>query len=331
VLDLHRLQALHAVVATGSVKDAAARLGYTPSAVSQHITTLERETRTVLLEPAGRGVRPTAAGLLLAGHAAIVLDRLAEAEAALAALTEGEAGVLRLASFATAGAELVPPALARIRAVLPNLQISLRVAERDDALGMLRRGMLDVAVIEAHTTPDAADGGLTYWPLLSDPFRIVVPRGHRLAAKRVVTLSDAAAEAWIDMRCEIGCCRAATDAAFQQAGFTPHRAVEADEYWPAQGFVAARLGLALIPALALGVLHDEVAVRRLHHANQPERHVLAATRAAISGTAPVQAMITALQAQADARHRRNAGRAPRPQPGPRRTGSRPRSGLPGTA
>jgi DNA-binding transcriptional LysR family regulator len=302
VLDLRRLQALHAVVTTGSVKDAAARLGYTPSAVSQHITTLERQTKTVLLEPAGRGVRPTAAGQLLADHAAGLLDGLAEAEAALDALNAGELGVLRLASFATAGAELIPPALARVRAALPRLEISLRVAERDDALRLLRQGALDLAVIEAHTIPAAADGGLTYHPLLSDPFRIVVPRSHRLAAKRVINLADTAAEPWIDIRCEVGCCRAATRAAFHQAGFEPRRVVEADEYWPAQGFVAAQLGLALIPALALGVLHDGVAVRRLHHASQPERHVLATTRPAVSGTAPVQAIITALQAEADAQH-----------------------------
>jgi DNA-binding transcriptional LysR family regulator len=300
VLDLRRLQALHAVVATGSVKDAAARLGYTPSAISQHITTLERETRTVLLEPAGRGVRPTAAGQLLAGHAGSLLDRLAEAETALAALNAGELGVLRLASFATAGAELIPPALARVRAALPGLEISLRVAERDDALGLLRRGLLDLAVIEAHEIPAPEDSTLTWRPLLADPFRIVVPRGHRLAARRVIVLSEAAGEPWIDIRCEVGCCREATSAAFAQAGFTPRRVVEADEYWPAQGFVAARLGLALIPALALGVLHDGVAVRRLHHASQPERHVLAVTRPAISGTVPVQAMITALHAEADA-------------------------------
>ena len=132
------------------------------------------------------------------------------------------------------------------------------------------------------------------------PRRIVVPRGHRLAARRVITLSDTAAEPWIDIRCEVGCCRAATSTAFAQAGFTPRRVVEADEYWPAQGFVAARLGLALIPGLALGVLHDGVAVRRLHPAGQPERHVLAVTRPAVSSTVPVQAMITALQAEADA-------------------------------
>jgi DNA-binding transcriptional LysR family regulator len=290
------------VVDAGSVKDAAARLGYTPSAVSQHITALERETRTVLLEPAGRGIRPTAAGRLLAGHAAGLLDRLAEAEAALAALNAGELGVLRLASFATAGAELIPPALARVHATLPKLDITLRVAERDDALGMLRQGALDIAVIEAHTLPSATAAGLIYHPLLTDPFRIVVPRGHRLVRKRVINLTDTAAEPWIDIKCEIGCCRAATSAAFQHAGFEPHRVVEADEYWPAQGIAAAKLGLALIPALALGALHDGVAVRRLHHANQPVRHIQAATRPAVRGTAPVQTMITALQAEAASQH-----------------------------
>lgn len=310
MLELRRLQALHAVVDTGSVKDAAARLGYTPSAVSQHISALERETRTVLLEPAGRGVRPTAAGRLLAGHAASLLDRVAEAEAALAALNAGETGVLRLASFATAGAELIPPALARVRAALPSLEISLRVADRDDALGLLRRGTLDIAVIEAHTAPAPGDGGLICQPLLRDPFRIVLPRHHPLAAARVIALSDLAAEPWIDIRCEVGCCRAATSAAFQQAGFTPHRVVEADEYWPAQGFVAARLGLALIPALALGVLHDGVVVRRLHRASQPERQVLAVTRPAVSGTVPAQAMIAALRAEAGAATTAPPGRPP---------------------
>jgi DNA-binding transcriptional LysR family regulator len=191
------------------------------------------------------------------------------------------------------------------------------VAERDDALGLLRRGLLDVSVIEAHTIPASADDALTYRPLLTDPFRIVVPRGHRLAARRVITLSDTADEPWIDIRCEVGCCRAATGAAFARAGFTPRRVVEADEYWPAQGFIAARLGLALIPALALGVLHDGVAVRRLHHGNQLERHVLAATRPAVSGTVPVQAMITALQAEAD--HQRHP-RYGLQRSGPQRSG-----------
>ena len=72
-----------------------------------------------------------------------------------------------------------------------------------------------------------------------------------------------------------------------------------DEYWPAQGFVAAGLGLALIPVLALGVQHPGVAIRRIQQADQPERQVLAVTRAAISSTLPVRTMITALQSQAN--------------------------------
>jgi DNA-binding transcriptional LysR family regulator len=293
---MRRLQALHAVVDSGSVKDAAARLGYTPSAVSQHVTMLERETGTVLLEPAGRGVRPTAAGQLLARHAAALLDRMTEAEAALQALTAGQAGTLRMASFATAGAQLIPPALASVRAALPGLEITLRVAEREEALRMLRRGQLDLAVIEDHAPHPAGADGLDCHPLLIDPFRVVLPRGHRLAARRVIRLADAAAEPWIDIRCEVGCCRDATGAAFARAGFTPHRAVQADDYWPAQGFVAAGLGLALIPALALGVQHDGVAIRRLHSGQQPERHVIAVTRT--SADVAARAMITALLSEA---------------------------------
>lgn len=297
MLDVHRLRVLHAVVTTGSVKDAAAQLGYTPSAVSQHIKTLERETGTVLLEPAGRRVRPTAAGNLLAGHTQGILDLIAAAESELAGLTAGELGILRLASFATAGAELIPPALAAVKTALPHLEISVLVAERDDALAMLRQGKLDVAVVEAHAFP-IPDGNLISARLLTDPFRIVLPHGHPLARKHVIKLQDVAGDPWVDVRSEVGCCRTATDTAFRQAGFTPRRAVQADDYWPAQGFVAAGLGNALIPSLALNVLHDNVIVRRLEPGIQPERHILAVTRPAITRTAPVQAMITALQTTA---------------------------------
>src|SRR5262245_47829212 len=102
VLDPRRLQALHAVATTGSVKEAAAQLGYTSSAISQQITALERETGSVLLEPNGRGVRPTPAGELLAQHATRIFEQLAQAESELIALNAGQLGSLRLASFASA-------------------------------------------------------------------------------------------------------------------------------------------------------------------------------------------------------------------------------------
>jgi DNA-binding transcriptional LysR family regulator len=295
VLDMRRLQALQAVVESDSVKAAAERLGYTPSAVSQHVNALESSTGTRLLEPDGRGIRPTAAGLLLAQHATRLLDGLAEAQDELDALNTGQIGTLRVASFATAGAELLPPSLALSRAELPGLTIKVRVTERAEALDLLARAQLDVAVIEAHEVAAGTHEGLRYTPLLEDPFRIVVPRDHRLARKRRIDLRDTSNEPWLDLLCEVDCCRAVTNAAFRDAGVTPRRAVEAQEYWPAQGFVAAGLGLALIPALALGVLHPGVAVKRLQPADQPHRDVLAVTRASAGDSLPVATMLRALK------------------------------------
>ncbi len=318
-MDMRRLRALHAVVTTGSVHGAAAEIGYTPSAISQHVAALERETGTVLLERAGRGVRPTQAGLLLSQHAGALIERLAEAEGAVASLRAGDLGVLRLASFATAGASLVPPALATVRGILPHLDVDLRVAERDEALPLLRQGELDVAIMEAHEVPSAgsSDQGVTVVHLLADPYRLILPRGHRLARRRVINLEELEAESWVDVVCSLGCCREVTEAAFSQAGFIPRRSIEADEYWPAQAFVAAGLGVALVPTLALGVLHEGVVIRRLKRGSAPVRHVVAATRQAVSDTVPINTMINALHATAAA-HARAHDEPLRPGPDTRR-------------
>lgn len=324
MMDMRRLRALHAVVTTGSVHGAAEQIGYTPSAVSQHVAALERDTGTVLLERVGRGVRPTQAALLLSEHAAALLDRLAEAEGAVASLRAGDLGVLRLASFATAGASLVPPALATVRGILPRLEVELRVAERDEAFPLLRQGKLDVAVMEAHDVPDAGSGddGVAVSYLLADPYRLVLPRGHRLARRRVISLDELEGDSWVDVVCSMGCCRDITDAAFHQAGFEPQRSIEADEYWPAQAFVAAGLGVALVPTLALGVLHDGIVVRRLKRGSEPVRHVVAATRPAVSDTVPIRTMLAALHAAAAA-HRRAHNEPARPRPVPREEAIRP--------
>lgn len=297
VLDPRRLQALHAVTTTGSVKEAATQLGYSSSAISQQITALERETGSVLLEPAGRGVRPTPAGELLAQHAERIFEQLAQAESELIALNAGQLGSLRLASFASAGAELIPPALAQVRAELPALDVTLRNTDPEEALALLRRGLVDVAVIERHG-PLVDDDGLAYHPLLRDPYRLLLPRGHRLARRRAVRLADAGGERWVDLRLHKGCCRVEAHAAFARAGFEPHWVAEADDYSPAQGFVAAGLGLALIPSLALGVLRADVVIRPLTPDNEPSRDVFAVTRPALAATTAVQAILAALTASA---------------------------------
>jgi DNA-binding transcriptional LysR family regulator len=295
MFDLRRLRALHAVVETGSVTAAAERVSYTPSAISQHVAALERETGSVLLERSGRGVRPTEAGRLLAEHAGLLLAQVAEAEAAMSALRVGEMGGVRVVSFPTAGAGLVPPALAAFRSALPQVEVDLRVAEREESLPMLRQGEVDVAVVEEQEGSDNVADGLAWTHLLDDPYRVVLPRYHRLAGRRVIDLAELSGEAWVETLCGSGCCRSVTEEAFRQAGFTARRAVEASEYWPAQSFVAARLGVALIPTLALGATHDGVVVRRLSRDSEPVRHVWAVTRPAIAGRAQVLAMLRALQ------------------------------------
>lgn len=310
-MDLRRLRALQAVVETGSVTAAADQVGYTPSAVSQHITALERETGAVLLERAGRGIRPTDAGRLLAEHARGLFSKVAEAEAAITALQSGNVGTLRVFSFPTAGASLIPPALATVRRELPHLEVDLRVAERDDSVPLLRQGEADVVVaVEDFALGGSPSDGLAWVHLLDDPYRLVLPRGHRLASRHVINLAELAEENWVETMCGVGCCHEVASKAFRDAGFEPHRTVEADEYWPAQGFVAAGLGVAIIPTLGLGVLHDSVVVRRLRRDNEPVRHVWAATRPALIGNTPVQTMLRGLQ-QAAAAHEQAMRDGPR--------------------
>lgn len=175
MLDVRRLQVLRAVVTSGSVTAAAANLGYTPSAVSQQIGVLEKEAGIALLERFGRGVRPTAAGRLLTEHAAVIGRQVAEAETALADLRAGRTGQISVRYFATAGADLVAPALARFRTEHPGVRVDLRIAdgapdeEADLTLAVRRRG----------GGPDSAADGLRWVHLLDDPYRAVLPGAIR--------------------------------------------------------------------------------------------------------------------------------------------------------
>jgi DNA-binding transcriptional LysR family regulator len=281
------------------VSGAATYLNYTSSAVSQHITALERETGTLLLERAGRGVRPTDAALLLCEHAARVMVSLQEAEEALAALHAGHVGRVRVGAFPTAGSSLVPEALAAFQRHLPEVAIDVTVVEPDEAIANLHAGTIDVAVVvETFAPGHAPSDGLRRRHLLTDPFRMVIPRGHRLAARRLVDLGALANERWIGVNSCPGYCQQVVSDACRRAGFEPAYGLEADEYPTAQGFVAAGLGVALVPLLALGAtVHSGVAVRRVK-GEQPVREVWAATRAAIADQVPVSTMLDDLEVAA---------------------------------
>jgi DNA-binding transcriptional LysR family regulator len=293
MLDVRRLEVLNAVVEAGSITRAATSLGYTPSALSQSLAALERDVKTALFEKFGRGIRPTQAGLLLAEHAQAVMAQLEQAEAALDALRSGRAGRLRVAAFASAGATLVPRALAHFKDRYRGVEIDLTMAETDEALASLRAGNIDLAVVGEHSEVGDRAGDLVYTHLLDDPYRVVLPRSHPAAKKRSVPLEDLSQEAWISTasaRCNT--LEPVTNACVR-AGFTPRFALEADEFTTTVGFVAAGLGVAMVPMLALSSVPESVRVSRIR-GPEPSRYVYSVTRSATSDDAIVDAMQEAL-------------------------------------
>ncbi|MBY8849618.1 LysR family transcriptional regulator [Saccharothrix sp. MB29] len=296
MLDVRRMQVLRAVVSTGSITAAAENLGYTPSAVSQQVAALEREAGLPLLDRVGRGVRPTTAGRVLTEHAARIADRLVEAEAALADLRAGRTGRLRVRYFATAGAALVPPAVAAFRTAHPDVALDLKLTEPDDPAVEVAAGPADVAVVVSHAA-DEPTRGVHLVHLLDDPYLAVLPRGHELARKRVLDLADLAGEPWVDAVVPPGPCRGIVLDACAGAGFAPTVVVEADDYPTAQGFVAAGLGVTIVPKLSLGVVHPGVVVRRLRRP-EPTRTICAAAREDAVGSPAVDSLLRALRAAA---------------------------------
>ncbi|MEV7021916.1 LysR family transcriptional regulator [Kitasatospora sp. NPDC093558] len=286
------MQVLRAVVDHGSVSAAAGALGYTPSAVSQQVAVLERETGTALLERVGRGVRPTAAGLLLAGHAATIERQVAEAGAALADLRSGRTGSLTVRYFGTAGAPLVAPAVAAFRRAHPRVRLDLGMTDPEDPLTEVLDGRADLAVV-VHPR-DTPPPGLRLVHLRDDPYRAVLPTGHRLAAKRVLDLAELADEPWVGAE-PPGPCRTVVLGACDAAGFRPSVTVDTGDYATAQGFVAAGLGIALVPLLGLAHhRHPGVTVRRLR-GPEPVRTLQAAVRTGAWGQPALAALVAALR------------------------------------
>ena len=290
MLDMRRMQILRAVVTSGSVTAAARNLGYTPSAVSQQMATLEKEAGIALLERTGRGVRPTDAGRLLNEYATVIGRHVAEAETALADLRAGRTGRVAVRYFATAGADLVAPALARFRAEHPRIRVDLRIADgAPDA-----EADLTLLVRPRDGGAGAAGDGLRLVPLVDDPYRVVLPKGHPLAGRRgAVELADLATEPWVGSERPGPCLDAVLDAC-AAAGFTPDIAVECEEYGAAQGFVAAGLGISLIPLMGLGSRLPNVVVRKIR-GPEPVRSIHAAVRESSLSLPAVRDLLTALQ------------------------------------
>src|ERR687896_222877 len=158
MLDVRRMRVLREVAVQGSFSAAAEALSFTQSAVSQQIAALERETGTILVQRSARGVRLTEAGAALVRHADAVLARLAEAEAELEAIAGLRGGRLRMAAFESAGATLMPLAIAAFRERHPAVELSLSLSEPEDCVPLLKSGELDLAIGFQARASTADDG-----------------------------------------------------------------------------------------------------------------------------------------------------------------------------
>lgn len=202
MLNLSRLKVLSEVANRGSFSGAADALAYTQSAVSQAIARLEAETGATLLVRDRRGVRPTAAGEVLLGHAEAIFAQVQAAEDDLAATLGLRGGRLRVASFPSAGATLMPQAVARFRRAHPAVGLTLAEGEPEEIAPRLRAGEFDLALLfefpdvedalpptpplSVLTAPNGATHGLgqvTITPLLEDRMHVALPREHLLAGK----------------------------------------------------------------------------------------------------------------------------------------------------
>lgn len=282
------------MVTFGSLTAAAGALGYTVSAVSQQLAQLEVEAGSTLFEKAGRGVRPTAAGLVLAEHAAKILAAISDAETALADLRAGRTGRLRVVSFHSAGESLLPPAIAQLRTSMPGLAVMPVVDETDGALRRLRAGDVElVVVVEPFRRANQPKDDLVRVHLLDDEYRILLPHDHPMARRRVVDLAALADSDWVVTTGPADYVREATVSSCRRAGFAPRLVADSDEFPVTQGYVAAGLGVAIAPVLALGAVREGVVVRRLRTPPEP-RHIWLATRPQLIEQPAVQKMIAAL-------------------------------------
>jgi DNA-binding transcriptional LysR family regulator len=284
MLNLGRLRVLSEVIARGSFSGAAEALSYSQSAVSQAIARLEAETGATLVVRDRRSVRPTAAGATLVEHADAIFAQVQAAEDDLAAVLGVRGGRLRVASFPSAGATLIPFAVATFRERHPDVALTLAEGEPEEIAPRLRAGEFDLALLfEFPGVRERTAVGLRNVTLIEDPMHVALPAEHPLAEHPALTLKHLRDEQWVQTSASSPCARHVVRSCLA-AGFEPHVTFESDDYETVQGLVAAGVGVALIPRLALTRLHPGIVVRALAP-RSPARKVVAAT-AGGPGVAP---------------------------------------------
>ncbi|MGW6753012.1 LysR family transcriptional regulator [Streptomyces sp. NPDC055817] len=298
MLNVRRLLLLAEVAERGSLTAAAEALSMTTSAASQQMSLLEREAGQPLIERLPRGARTTAAGAALAERGRAIRRELQAAEADLEAFGHLDRGVVTLGSFPTASASLLPLALTRFRRAHPQVRTVVRAGVLAQLREMLHTGEVELSLLWDYDWNRVDDDQLILTPLLEDPTVLVVPTSSPLVSSDHVRLSDLADQEWI-IRAENHPVADVLRRACRQAGFEPRIAYASHDYQEAQAMVAAGLGLALAPRLALTNRRSDVRLLSLSSEQSardiaPVRRILLARPVQRASTPAAQAMARVL-------------------------------------
>jgi DNA-binding transcriptional LysR family regulator len=277
MIDVRRLRVLRELADHGTVAAAAAALHLTPSAVSQQLAALTRETGVQLVEPDGRRLRLTDAALVLLGHAHVVFAQLEQAEVDLARHAEGHVTTIRIGAFPTALAGLVAPVTSALRGEQPPVTVHAIEADERSCFAQLAAGQLDVAIsVELPGAPQQDGPRFHRQPLLTDVLDAALPAQHPLAGEQAIALSQLAGADWVIGRPGTSC-HDVVMVACATAGFTPRAVHHTSDWASVAALVREGDSVALIPRLAQTLVPTGVFLVPLH-GSTAARHVFAATR-----------------------------------------------------
>lgn len=283
ISDVRRIQALQQVSERGTVTAAAEALGYTPSAVSQQLASLESDLGVPVIQRLGRNVVLTDAGRLLIEHGTVAIAALERAQTAVAELHSEPTGPVRIGSLASAAGSIVTDALKSLVAEHPRIEPRVSVHPLDLNIEELRLGSIDLAVEQSYRlAPHNAFEGLDVTELLTEPLLLLSP-----ASNLCETVEDAAGRDWVASQPGTGC-RRSTEGVVAAVGVAPRYRYETEDHFATVRIVASGLAVALLPALAL--LHPTEGV---HVAVVPDatRTISAVTRPSARARPAVAAMI----------------------------------------
>ena len=293
MLDLNALVSLRSVDTHGTVVAAADALGFSPSAISQQIKRLEKQAGVPLLERVGRGVMLTDHGRRLVDVGGQLLTGLEQVEAELHRDADRVAGELRLAAFSTAMRGLVAPVVRDVLKAHPDLSLRVMEVEPWAAIDLVAAGQCEIAVVHNWgDVPLPIPDHLAGHSLLKDEAHVLVPAGHRLAGRAMLSPRDLVDEDWIATP-EGTICRQWLHRMYDGTGRLPRIAHQSLEFDSHIALVRAGLGIALVPQLGRAPLPDDVVAIRSHDP-VPTREVFALHRRSMSESPAIRAVVEAL-------------------------------------